>query len=241
VLVVVRKNQVADLLPALAQNRSPNIVFMGNNLSGPDEIIRALGQDRVMLGTAFAGGKRDGSPIRAITRNWLSAPFGEIDGKITPRLKRLVAVFRQAGLKARTSAAIVDFQMTHAASVALIAKLVIEHGCNPSALARSEAELKLFFQARSEAHHVLRALHHRIVPWAEVVLGMMPGFLQFAALRALLRSKFGEVGMAWHCSQALDEMRQLALELQALVDRAGLPVPAIGKVLGKGWEPAEIH
>jgi 2-dehydropantoate 2-reductase len=28
VLVVVRKSQVADLLPVLAQNRSPNIVFM---------------------------------------------------------------------------------------------------------------------------------------------------------------------------------------------------------------------
>ena len=42
VLVVVRKNQVADLLPVLAQNRSPNIVFMTDNLPVP-AIRKVLG------------------------------------------------------------------------------------------------------------------------------------------------------------------------------------------------------
>ena len=91
VLVVVRKNQVPDLLPVLAQNRSPNVVFMTNNLSGPEEPTRILGRDRVMMGFVFAGGKRDGSVIRAISGiggSWISTPFGEIDGRITPRLTR---------------------------------------------------------------------------------------------------------------------------------------------------------
>ena len=55
VLVVVRKNQIADLLPVLARNRSPNIVFMTNNLSGPEECVRILGKDRVMMGLVVAG------------------------------------------------------------------------------------------------------------------------------------------------------------------------------------------
>ena len=42
------------------------------------------------------------------------------------------------------------------------------------------------------------------------------------------------IGAGWHCSQAPDEMRQLAMDLQALVNQAGLPVPAIRKVLGLG-------
>ncbi|NJD57799.1 MAG: ketopantoate reductase family protein, partial [Anaerolineae bacterium] len=44
VLVVVRKHQELDLLPLLAQNASPNIVFMGNNLLGPEEFVKALGK-----------------------------------------------------------------------------------------------------------------------------------------------------------------------------------------------------
>jgi hypothetical protein len=50
---------------------------------------------------------------------------------------------------------------------------------------------------------------------------------------ALLNSKLGGVGLEYHLSQAPDEMHQLAMELQTLVDQAGLPVPAIRKVLGQ--------
>ena len=232
-LVVVRKNQVADLLTVLAQNRSPNIVFMGNNLSGPDEFTRILGKDRVMMGAVYAAGKRDGSLIRAITSKSIAAPFGEVDGTITPRLKRLAGIFRQAGFKVETSTDIVDSQTTHAVGVALIGKLTIKHGCNASALARSGDDLRLFIDGRREAHHVLRALGRRIIPWSEAAIGVIPGFLQVAGLRALLNSKLGEVGLAWHCSQAPDEIRQLGMELQALVDQAGIPVPAIRKVLGQ--------
>ena len=55
ILVVTRKNQVPDLLPVLALNRSPNVVFMVNNPSGPDEFTAALGKERVMLGFVFGG------------------------------------------------------------------------------------------------------------------------------------------------------------------------------------------
>jgi 2-dehydropantoate 2-reductase len=232
VLVVVRKNQVADLLPVLAQNRSPNIVFMCNNLLGADDFIAALGKDRVMLGFVFAGGKRDGNVIRAfvVKSALLPTPFGEVDGTITPRLKRLVGIFRQAGFGVRTSGRMPDFLTTHATGVALLAPLLMKHGCDTSALARSPNDLRLFVDARREVHRVLRASGHTITPWTEAAMAMIPAGLQIAALRLLLTSKLGQVGCS-HVSEAPDEMRQLALELKTLVDRSGLPVPAIRKVL----------
>jgi 2-dehydropantoate 2-reductase len=231
ILVVIRKNQVVDTLPSLARNGSPTIVFMGNNLSGPDEFIRSLGKDRVMMGAVYAAGKRDGSVIRAIVAKSIAAPFGEVDGTITPRLRRLLEIFRRAGFRAVSSKNIVDFQTTHAVGVALIGALTLRHGCDTHALARAGDDLRLFIDARREAHRVLRALGRHIVPWSEAVIGIIPGFVQVAGFRVLLRSRLGEVGLAWHCSQAPDEMHHLALELQALVDQAGLSVPAIRKVL----------
>ena len=209
VLVIIRKNQVADLLPVLAQNSSANIVFMGNNLSGPDEFIRILGKDRVMIGAVYAAGKRDGSLIRAMVVKSVAAPFGEVDGTITPRLKRLAGIFRWAGFKVETSTDILDFQTTHAVGVALIGKLTLKYGCDTSALARSKDDLRLYVAARGEALQVLRALGRRIIPWSEATIGILPGFLQVAGMRALLGSKLGQVGLAWHCSQAPDEMQQL--------------------------------
>ena len=44
IVVVVRRNQVAELLPTLAANSLPNVVFMNNNLNGSAEIVAALGR-----------------------------------------------------------------------------------------------------------------------------------------------------------------------------------------------------
>ena len=86
ILVVVRKNQVRDLLPVLAQNQSQSVVFMVNTASGPNEWIAALGAKRVMLGFVFAGGRREGSLIRAMRAMGQRTPFGEANGAITERL-----------------------------------------------------------------------------------------------------------------------------------------------------------
>jgi 2-dehydropantoate 2-reductase len=232
ILVIIRKNQIADLLPVLAQNKSPNIVFMGNNLSGPDEFAKIIDKKRIMLGTVVAGGKRDGDIIRAMVSTPLASPFGEMDGTITPRLKRLVKTLRGAGIKATTSTNMIDLQLTHAVGVALIGKLTMKYNCDLAALARSTEDLKLYVDGGREAHQVLCTLGHKIVPFSENLIRIMPSFLQIAGMRALLNSKLGEVGLAYHVSQAPDEMQQLAKELGSLVDQAGLPVPAIRKILG---------
>jgi 2-dehydropantoate 2-reductase len=231
ILVIIRKNQVADLLPVLAQNKSPNIVFMGNNLLGPDEFTKVIDRKRIMLGTVVAGGKRDGDIIRAITSTPLASPFGEIDGSITPRLRRLVKVLNRAGIKATASTNMIDHDMTHAVGVALIGKLTMKYHCDLHAMAHSTEDLKLLVDARREAHQVMQSLGHKIVPTSEDAIRFIPRFLQVAGMRALLNSKLGEVGLGYHASQAPDEMEQLANELGALVNQAGLPVPAIRKIL----------
>jgi hypothetical protein len=46
-----------------------------------------------------------------------------------------------------------------------------------------------------------------------------------------LSTKIAEIGDRWHCSQAPDEMDQLARELKVLVTKSGLLVPALQSVL----------
>jgi len=230
ILVVVRKNQVADLLPVLAGNKSPNVVFMVNNPSGPGEFTAALGKERVMLGFVFGAGKRDGSVIRAISgvggsRN--ATPFGEIDGRMTPRLARLIGILCQAGLSARASANISDHLATHAALVAPLAQLLMKHGCDTYALARSAGDLRLIVDALRETLQVLEADGIKIDPPSTKLVRIIPRFVLVAAMRILFSTKFAEVGAGYHCSQAPDEMHQLGIELMALVDRSGLPAPTI--------------
>ena len=234
VLVVVRRNQVAELLPALAANNSPNVVFMNNNLAGPGEIVAALGTQRPMLGFAFAGGKRDGEIIRAIgpfEHSLMPTPFGEIDGTVTLRLKRLVNLLNQAGLRAKVSTNVVDYLATHASGVAALVPLVMKHGTDLKALARSDDDLKLAAAAMRETLPVLKALGHKIVPASHQILSVTPVFVLAFLLRLFCNSRIGEVAAAWHVQQAPDEMRALADDLRAAVIRSGVPAPAIRKVL----------
>jgi 2-dehydropantoate 2-reductase len=233
ILVVVRKNQVYDLLPILAKNVSPNIVFMINNPSGPEEYTKILGKERVMLGFGFAGGRREGDTIRAMIpkSRWFTTPFGEIDGSITPRLKRLITILQQAGFHVEISRNISDWQSTHAALVPCLAMPLMRYNLDVKALAKSDADLGLIVDAMRETLDVLEALNIRITPRSTHVIRYIPRFLLIIFLRMLLPSKFMEVGGVWHASQASDEMNQLAKELGILVERSGLPVPELKKLL----------
>lgn len=96
VLVLLRWSQVEAALPALAANRrTPTVLFMVSNPSGPAAWIRALGRERVVLGFAGAGGSRDGHVVRYhILPRWQQATtVGELDGRVTPRLTAIVQSF----------------------------------------------------------------------------------------------------------------------------------------------------
>lgn len=231
ILVVVRKNQVRDLLPVLAQNQSHSIVFMVNTASGPDDWIAALGADRVMLGFVFAGGRREGSLIRAMRAKGARTPFGDANGAITERLTKLVSILNRAGLNSKAVTDMPDWLITHAAMVAPVGMLVLKHHCDTYALARSRQDMGMLADALREVLAVLRANGRRIVPRGVILLDVLPRFVVTTFFRALLSSRFGEIGAGWHCSQAPDEILQLARELRDRVEQSHLPAPVLHQLL----------
>ncbi|MGD0582274.1 MAG: FAD-dependent oxidoreductase [Bacteroidales bacterium] len=231
ILVIIRKNQISDLLPVLANNISPNIVFMGNTLSSPDDYIKAIGKDRVLMGSVFAGGRRENNIIKAFIVKSIAGAVGEVDGTITPRLIRLKNILRQGGFKSTTSTNIVDALITHAAGLPVLALSVMKYKLNLRELTKSTEDLFLIVDATRESYSVIKALGYKIIPKSTNMIYIIPRFIQVALLSILLKTKFFEVGGVYHISQAPDEMNFLAGELKDLVEKSGLPVPAIRKVL----------
>jgi DNA-binding LacI/PurR family transcriptional regulator len=109
-------------------------------------------------------------------------------------------------------------------------------------LALSQLDLMLFTTHRTaikEANYVANLVAGMVdgllivLPRSEALIRYIPTFVQIAFSHALLPTKFARVGLAWHTSQAPDEIDQLVRELAAMVEQAGLPVPAIRRVLGQ--------
>ena len=64
-LVAVRRDQLSNVMPALAANSNiPSVLFMLNNPSGAVALVDALGAGRVLLGFPGAGGAMDGHVVR---------------------------------------------------------------------------------------------------------------------------------------------------------------------------------
>lgn len=124
-----------------------------------------------------------------------------------------------------------DWLATHAAGVAPLGILILKHGCDTYALARSKDDLRLLADALRESLAVLRAVGRRIVPQSTRLFELLPRWVVMRMFRLVLSSRWGEIGAGWHCSQAPDEIAQLGRELKQLVEKSGQPAPALRQIL----------
>ena len=122
ILVAVNSNQLADLLPTL-KTKSGNaaIVFLQNLRLGDDELIgQHLERARYIIAYPFkAGGGRGSEQARnTIDTVIFGLPLadtviGEVDGKVTTRVKTLHHMFEEADMNPRIISDIIPYVRTH--------------------------------------------------------------------------------------------------------------------------------
>jgi hypothetical protein len=204
-----------------------------------------------MLGFVFGAGQRRGDVLRAVRdiggplgAVFGGTPMGERDGSLSPRLVRLVALLRGAGLDARPSSSVTDYLATHASIIVAGVCAFVRSGGDRLALARSRKDLDLLVEALREICLVLPRAGLKIVPPKFAAVWFLPRWAMRALLRAFLRSKMWDLAAAdmagdWRRSQTLEEARKLALELEDLRSRSGLAAPALRELLS-GLESLEV-
>jgi 2-dehydropantoate 2-reductase len=226
-IVIMRRNQIASILPTLAENhRIPSVLFLGNNASGPQDLIAALGRERVLLGLGNAGGVRQEHVVRYIWRRWMVLLFGELDGARTPRAEAIARLFRNAGFSVRIAKNIDAYLKTHAAGVAPLAGAAYLAGGQVGQLAHTPEALKLYVRAFREALRALHALHVPIEPSVTRLVEWLPEPFLLLLLRRFLDSRLAAIGAQPHLDAAADEMKELADEMRVILRQAGLPSPA---------------
>ncbi len=236
VLVIMRKNQVADVLPILAANRhTPTVAFLGNNGAGSDAYVAALGRERVLMGFAGAAGARDGHIIRHV-RGTDAKPasliIGELDGQTTPRLQAIVAAFKEAGFIVEVSPHIDAWLKAHVAGVSPVADAVLLAGGDNYRLARTRDGLVLMIRALRESFAVLRALRIPVQPPALALLARLPEPILVPLAARFMNTRMAEIALARHARTANDEMQTIAAELRALVVQSGIPTPNLDRLSG---------
>lgn len=226
-IVIVRRNQIASVLPMLAQNHCiPNILFLGNNAAGTQDIIQALGRERVLTGIVNAGGERQGYVVRYLWWRRLPLELSELDDKPTPRAEAIVRLFRSAGLPARLRKDVDAYLKTHAAGLPAIAGAVYMTGGDIRRLAHTPKVVRLFVRSYREALRGLHASGIPLKPFATHLVAWIPESLLVFGLRFFFDTRLAVLGGQRHINAAPDEMKEFADEFREIFRKTGLPSPA---------------
>jgi 2-dehydropantoate 2-reductase len=178
---------VGGALIAAARNDG-DVLFLLNWAAGPEPLGAVIGRERVLLSFPTAAGTMDGDVVRyrpanVVTRR-VPMPIGEPDGRATPRLERIVRVFRAAGINAKAEPRMDAWLKTHAAFLVPLGQAVLAAG-GPVALADDPDAVRGMIRLMRQN---LAALPTPPVPHAFAALRTLPEGLLAAMLRRFLRS-----------------------------------------------------
>jgi 2-dehydropantoate 2-reductase len=230
VLVVMRRNQVADVLPALAANKkSALVVFMVNNPLGYSRWLQAVGPDRLMVGFAGAGGTRVDGVVRYHVVSPLLQPttFGEPEGVVTERVESLARVFKEAGFPTAVCPDMAAWQKTHVAWVSPLANGLYMAGGSGAKMASRPDVVRLMVRAIREGFAVLRALGTPITPAKLRAFEWIPLPILVTVLRAWARTKHFDTVATRHTLAAFDEMETVSTDFQSLARSTTVSTPAL--------------
>ncbi|RII14011.1 hypothetical protein DSC45_22160 [Streptomyces sp. YIM 130001] len=158
----------------------------------------------------------DGDVVRYRKTNFLTRrvamPIGEPDGRATPRLERIVAAFRTAGINARAEPQMDAWLRTHAAFEVPLGQAVHAAG-GPVALSDDPAAVRGMLRLMRRN---LAAMETPPVPRAFAALRALPQKLLVAVLRRFLKSPTAvDSGLSDRSPSTSAELERLAEQLSA--------------------------
>ena len=197
VLVLVRNDQVESVLPSLAANKAtPSLVFMFNNLAGPQRLIDVLGRERVVLGFPGAAGERtsDGTVVATVLPALIQkTTVGELDGLRTPRVRLLAAALQEAGVPTAISSNMDAWLKTHVALVSPISDAFYAAGSDLKILAASRFQVFAVLRSIRKAFTALRAQGPPVTPARLRSVELLPAWLLVVACQWALRTSYAEL------------------------------------------------
>ncbi|HVU67953.1 MAG TPA: 2-dehydropantoate 2-reductase N-terminal domain-containing protein [Ktedonobacteraceae bacterium] len=232
VLVTVRLDQLHAILPILAANQQvPILLFMLNNPAGMRQ-CEQLDPQRVIPGFPACGGVREGDVVHYIAPRRVPTMLGEADGRVTPRLRQLASIFRQAGFTVGLSSDMQTWLKTHAIMDMGIIAAVTMAGGKSAQLAQSRRNVVMLVQAMREALLALRALGTPLTPFYLTLLFLwFPRWLTVILLQSLLRTRLSVLGIDAHLGDDIEEAHQMAREIMVQLRSSPLAMPTFNRLM----------
>jgi 2-dehydropantoate 2-reductase len=217
-LVMVRADQIDDLLPQLIGNLGvKTFLFMHNRAAGSAALAGAVGLGRVLLGFPGASGQSDGETIRYRLIAEQPTTMGEPGGSLSPRLRNVAGIFENAGFSVVLNRRMDDWLKTHAVFVTAIAGAIYLADGNAPALAANRDGIRTLVRGIRQGFRALKEASVSIEPKKLALLFGLPSFFPEIYWARYLARPAADLIFARHAQSAPHEMLKLIEELRITV------------------------
>jgi 2-dehydropantoate 2-reductase len=229
VLVCVRRDQVAAIMPELAGATAGQVVFLLNQCTGLAEVRDQIGADRVLFGFPGVGGQRtaDGT-IEYLQVKQQHTTIERRDG----REEKVVGVLRAAGFAVDLTTDMDGWLKTHAVFITAVGAAILAAGGDSIALAADRARVADLVAAAGEGFRALARQGVGVTPAPlRLVFTVVPRFAAVRYWQAQLRGTTGTQAIAPHIRATRDtEFRSLVADVRQLIAGHG-PAPHLDRLL----------
>lgn len=222
IFVVMRCTQLDAIMDTLRENRTKNIVFVGNNVQAR-ALAAALPEKNVLFAFALSAGHREADRVVSIDLKKIT--IGQLPGAASNK-QLIEKIFNGTKYKVVYEPNMEDYLLCHAAFVLPAAFACYKTDGDLKKLRGDTAYLNRMIDANIEGYRAIRNAGHTILPKAD------ENFESAAYRRICLRffklmcaTSLGKLCASDHAMNAVDEMSGLNRDMKAFFDANGADYP----------------
>jgi len=235
IFVTVRRDQVEQIAPQLAEAAAGQIVFMLNQCTDLERLRDRTGADRTLFAFPGVGGYRSGDGTITYMEVQQQNTTIERGGG---REQQVVDMLRAAGFAVDISADMAGWLATHMVFVTAVGAAILAAGGDSVALAADKARVSDMVAAVGEGFRALARQGITVTPTPlRVMFTVLPRFFAIRYWQGQLRGPVGTMAIAPHMRKTREtEFPLLSADVRHLVAGHG-PAPHLDRLLDGQREP----
>ena len=225
IFIVSRFSALDSIVPIVENNKSKNIVFVGNNMSV--EKYMNLKDKNVLFAFFMAAGKKYDGYVDSICLNKIE--IGRVDGKDISN-DFIKSIFKKTKVKVTIENKMNDYLKTHACAVLPLVFASYKVDGNLKLLKKDKEYSLLIMDAIIEGYDVLKALGYEILPEGEYENCVNKKKMCAAIYRFMFSNFIGKMCISDHAMSAREEFLLLNSEFEKLKKKSKLKTEAYDKL-----------
>ena len=225
IFVVSRFSSLDDIVPIIKNNKSKNIIFVGNNISA--EKYMNIKDKNVLFAFFMAAGKKYDGYINSVCLNKIE--IGRADGKnISDEF--IKSIFKETKVKVIIENKMNDYLKSHVCAVFPLVFASYKTNGNLKLLKKDKEYSLLIMDAIIEGYDVLKKLGYEILPKGEYENCVNKKNLCAFIYRFMFSNFIGKLCISDHAMSAREEFVLLEKEFEKLKKKSKLETKVYDKL-----------